>query len=322
MNFIKRIVCPACDCKTNKEIYSISYNDSILTKYLNDFYNPQGGIEFEYIKNASYTLRECENCKLIYQEYVPNEFLMNKLYEEWLDPKMAMIESNEQSLTYFQKYAVELINIISYFDTIPNNLVFMDFGMGWGKWSLLAKAFGCDSYGMELSKERVDHAKKNGIKILDWEDIPKMNFDFINTEQVFEHIPNPLDTLKYLVQSLKPGGIIKISVPDGNNANRILDIMDWTIPKGTKNSLNIVAPLEHINCYKTESLLALANKSDLEYVDVPFDNYIKKFTEKKNPTYKEVTKNLLRPIYHKLIRRKKNLHKPDGTYLFFRKLEK
>ena len=68
----------------------------------------------------------------------------------------------------------------------------------------MAKGFGCESYGTELSEERIKYASSNGIKVIAWNEIPKHSFNFINTEQVFEHIPNPLDTLIYLKDALKP----------------------------------------------------------------------------------------------------------------------
>ena len=84
-NFTKRDKFPVCTNRNLIEVYSINYDDPVLIKYLKDFYNQQGGIEFEYIKNAIYTLLECSECKLIFQQYVPNEYLMSKLYEHWID---------------------------------------------------------------------------------------------------------------------------------------------------------------------------------------------------------------------------------------------
>ena len=54
------------------------------------------------------------------------------------------------------------------------------------------------------------------------EQAENLRFDFINTEQVFEHISEPLETLKELKTLLKPGGIIKISVPTADDINRRL----------------------------------------------------------------------------------------------------
>jgi len=317
--FINRDICSVCGNKNFTMHYSISYNNPILVKYLTDFYNPQGGVEFKYLKDAQYTLLECSDCQLIFQENVLNEFLMFKLYEQWLDPKIALMENNEQSIEYFQRYALEIINLISFFDNKPCNLDFLDFGMGWGRWSLLVKAFGCNSFGSELSNDRINYAKKNGIEILDWENISKRKFDFINTEQVFEHIPKPLETLKYLAKSLKPDGIIKISVPDGTFAKRTLSIMDWNIPKGAQDSLNIVAPLEHINCFRTETIITMANKCGLEYFKMNLKYSITDLTKIKEPTFKDALKNVLRPYYHKYLKRPKKKPEYNGTYLFFRK---
>ena len=128
------------------------------------------------------------------------------------------------------------MQIISWFKKAPSSLKFFDFGMGWGEWALMAKAFGCRSYGAELSNICIEYAKANGINIVSWDEIPQSQFDFINTEQVFEHISNPLQTLCHLKKGLKANGLLKISVPTVNFMERRLRIMDWNSPKGARNS--------------------------------------------------------------------------------------
>jgi len=315
--FIDREYCPVCGSNHFNDIYSKSYNDPILVKYLNDFYNPQGTVEFKYIKGAKYTLIECNDCKLIFQKYIPNDFLMLKLYEQWLDPEIAKKESTEHDLKYFQKHAKEIMNIISFFGINPGKLKILDFGMGWGEYSLLAKSFGCNVFGSELSNERINHAELNGIKTVSWDEIPNRQFNFINTEQVFEHISEPTETLRYISKSLIPGGIIKISVPDGTCAQRALSIMDWNIPKGAKNSLNLVAPLEHINCFRTETLLKMAHECGLENYKIEFKYSIMDLSVKISPTFKEVLKNVLRPYYYKYFKQADKKPELSGTYLFF-----
>jgi 2-polyprenyl-3-methyl-5-hydroxy-6-metoxy-1,4-benzoquinol methylase len=124
---------------------------------------------------------------------------------------------------------------------IHHPCAFFDFGMGHGRWALLAKGFECQSYGTELTDELIEHAKSNGINVISWDEIPQYSFDFINTEQVFEHISKPLQTLHHLKKSLKDEGILKISVPPANDIDRRLKIMDWESPKYSRNSLNAVA---------------------------------------------------------------------------------
>jgi 2-polyprenyl-3-methyl-5-hydroxy-6-metoxy-1,4-benzoquinol methylase len=264
--------CPACESDRFKTIFQSPYNEPPIKDYLIDFYSPQIMVEFKYLGKAAYVLCECEVCGLIFQREIPNKILMKKLYEHWIDPQKALNGHQKQKgLEYYAYYAQEIMQIISYFGTIPSSLCFLDFAMGWGKWALMAKAFGCDSYGTELSEERIKYAESNGIKIIMWDEIPQQRFDFINTEQVFEHIQKPLQTLKHFKKGLKRDGIVKISVPSANDINRRLKIMDWKSPKGSKNSLNPVASLKHINFFKRSSLLRMANKAEMEEVYIPMN---------------------------------------------------
>lgn len=300
--FIERTTCPVCEGTDFKVLYRAPYNEPTIRNYLNNFYGAQGGVEFEYLVDAEYHLAECENCFLIFQKFIPNDFLMVKLYDEWIDPDFDLNSTGEFHVSYFEKYAAEISILIRNLGNMPGQLNFLDFGMGWGKWSLMAKAFGCNSYGMELSEERIEHAQKNGITIVNWEEVPNYEFDFINTDQVFEHIPNPLKTLKHLSSSLRENGMLKICVPNGNRTKKILKKMDWEAPKRSKNSLNNVAPLEHINCYSTPTITKLAELCGLKPAK------LKAFGSKEMMSIYE----LIKPYYYQLT-------KGGSTCLYFRK---
>lgn len=309
--FERREECPVCTSSDFREIFQSPYDESPIKDYLVDFYSPQGMVEFEYLEGANYALCECDACGLIFQRDIPNEFLMERLYEHWIDPKK-VFSQNEQNkdLQYFSAYAQEIMQIIAYLGKNPSSLSFLDYGMGWGKWALMAKAFGCNSFGLELSKERIQQAKLNGIKVINWDDIPQCTFDFINTEQVFEHIPEPLKTLRHLSRGLKTGGVIKISVPPGNDIDRRLKTMDWKSPKNTRNSLNNVAPLEHINCFRRGSFAKMASQAGLEEVLIPIKIQYQYSTDW-NGTRK-IMKNILLPLYRNFLK------KPN--YVFLRKV--
>jgi 2-polyprenyl-3-methyl-5-hydroxy-6-metoxy-1,4-benzoquinol methylase len=88
---------------------------------------------------------------------------------------------------------------------------FLDFGMGWGERALSAKAFGYDSYGVEISQKEVEFASSRGIKaFLDSEHIDQ-KFDFINSYGVIDQVLEPVKTVKKLCAMLDDNGIIKIS---------------------------------------------------------------------------------------------------------------
>ncbi len=268
--FDRRTKCPACVSEKFTTLYQSEYDKSPIRNYLQEFYAPIGGVELEHLTGSLFILCECDACGLIFQRDIPNDALMEKLYEHWIDPRKIFDQHQRQDgLTYYSSYAREIMSILSSFGTAPSSLRFLDFGMGWGKWALMVKAFGCDSYGTELSQVRIEYARSNGLKVITWDEIPDHRFDVINAEKVFEHIPEPLATLRHLKKALKPGGIVRINVPAAGDMRRRLKIMDWTAPKGSRDSLNPVAPLEHINLFGRSSLERMAEESGLEEVSIP-----------------------------------------------------
>ncbi len=81
-HFVQRTFCPACDHTKFTKVYSTSYKDPHLVGYLHRLYDKQGKIEFDYLEGADFILQECDNCKLVFQEYIPGDQLMVKLYDQ------------------------------------------------------------------------------------------------------------------------------------------------------------------------------------------------------------------------------------------------
>jgi len=307
--FVKRSVCPACKSSNHKRIYSCRFTEPPIREYLQAFYRPVGRIEFEYFNNSKFVLNECSDCGLIWQGEIPNDFLMKKLYEEWIHPDKSFERSQNYTLDDYMYYAQEIIPIISYFNTLPGQLKFLDFGMGWGQWCQIVKALGVKSYGTELSEARVKHAEAIGIKTVTWDDLPKHNYHFINTEQVFEHLADPLETLIYLEKALRPDGLLKIHVPNGKDIKRRLKVGDWKAPKDSKNSLNPVSPLEHINCFTNNTIIRMADITGFEPYKFPLGlQYSYAFQGR---SLERVLKNVLRPLYRNLFKK--------ANYVFLKK---
>lgn len=308
-HFVIRESCPGCASTAVKTLYQQPFCEPPIKDYLTDFYSSRGKIEFEYLEGSEYILNECSSCGMIFQKQIPNNHLMDRLYGNWLDPEKTFnAHHKKDGLPYYAYYAQEIMQMIAYFNKTPSELKFFDFGMGWGRWALMAKAFGCDAYGSELSKERVEYAISNGLKVVQWEEIPKYKFHMINTEQVFEHIPEPLETLRHLKKSLAEGGLIKISVPTANNIEQRLNIMDWRAKKTTKNSLNPVAPLEHINFYRRNSIVKMAEIAGLKEVLIPIKIQYRYTNDWGG--IKKIARNFYNPISKNLLKKL--------NYLFFK----
>ncbi|MCR4316380.1 MAG: class I SAM-dependent methyltransferase [Planctomycetes bacterium] len=310
-HFIARTSCPACEGTEFRTIYKCAFLEDRIKNYLADFYSETGGVEFECLENATYELCECLRCALIFQKMVADDFLMERLYEHWIDPDRNFeLHRKRDGLKLFAPLASDVAQMVAFIGKINSECRFLDFGMGWGNWARMAKAFGVQVAGCELSARRIEHARKSGIEVLSYDEIPGREFDLINTEQVFEHIPKPRETLRHLVRALAPGGIVKIYVPDAFGIKRRLRVADWSAQESSRNSLNPVAPLEHINCFSRKSIVALADSAGLREVFVPMKLQLQYQLNWRG--FANVAKNFLRPIYRNVLKKQ--------NCLFFRRM--
>lgn len=283
-----RTDCPCCNSRKGAVVYESSYVESPIKDYLLDFYRVNGGPDFSLLLTGRYVLIECLSCGLIYQEQIPNDELMQTIYEGWIDPTLAFENRKSKPLSSYLDLFKQLANISTCFDRPLSAMKVLDFGMGWGEWCKAAMAFGCEAFGMELSPARISHARSVGIKVLDWEALGQHEFDVINAEQVFEHISRPSETLEYLARSLRKNGVMRISVPDGWDIKRRLRTDNWFAPKGTRDSLNPVAPLEHINCFRHHVLLGMGQRAGLHPVVIP-NKYV--------TSTRDLVRSNIKPIY-------------------------
>jgi 2-polyprenyl-3-methyl-5-hydroxy-6-metoxy-1,4-benzoquinol methylase len=265
MNAIyQRTVCPACENTSSRLLYSNGFLKEPIISYLKKYYS-NNSIDFSFLENTEFIIEECLQCGLIYQKNILNDEYMSKFYDDWLTlPEEIGIR---QPADYYKMNSRELERIGRCFSTSYRYKV-LDFGAGWGEWSKMAQAYGAEAFALELSEGKKNHLIANGIKTLSWQDIGECKFDFINTEQVFEHIPNPLQTLQYLSKSLNDNGIIKISVPNGLNTKNNLKKADWFAERFGHTSLMPIQPLEHINCFTIPCLEYLTKRSQLTRINL------------------------------------------------------
>lgn len=269
LGFANRNECPCCfEKKRVKEIYNVPYSSLFVHQYLESFYGRQGGIDdFSVFADIDYSLMECENCGLIFQRNIPNAGLMLKLYEEYIDPvikEKEIDESGRYNAGYFNLLASEVQFLQSLGSKKPSEIRIFDYGMGWGMFCRMAIAHGMNASGSELSLSRKRYVQNQGIKVMDINDAEDEYFDIINFSDVLEHLPDPALTIAAVVRKMKPGGLLRISVPGNHKIKKDLKKMevypldDWRF--------NCVAPLEHINCFFNKTLLTLCEKNGLGYV--------------------------------------------------------
>jgi len=139
----------------------------------------------------------------------------------------------------------------------------LDYGMGWGEWCQMARSFGCQTWGYDISAPVLERAQRQGLQVVSDLENQTGAFDVINAEQVFEHLVDPLATLQRLKQCLSPRGVIRICVPSGRRIHQNLRRGAWTADRHSRHSLSPVAPLEHLNCFAADSLAAMGRAAGL-----------------------------------------------------------
>jgi hypothetical protein len=301
-----RSSCPGCGGTNLTELISLPYSDPRISSYLTQHYKT--GWEPHRLEGEQYVLMLCETCALIYQKAVPANALLQDIYDVWIPPSEKENLRQRYDLDYYEYLSWQVRWLIRHFHRKPTDLNVLDFGLGWAEWASMARGYGCNTFGSELSRERIVHAQSIGIPIVEWSQIPGHDFDFINTEQVFEHLVDPLATLRHLSSGLRRGGMIKISVPDGRGALRMV--------AGLKSGklfepggLMPIQPLEHINCFRAHSLDALAVKAGLK----PIKPRLLQMYDASSGWFrpKQALKNIARPVYRHIY--------PRSTYAFYAK---
>ena len=126
-----------------------------------------------------------------------------------------------------------------------------------------------EAYGVELSRDGAKEAQRLGLKVkcgtLEQQKYPSNHFDVITLNHVFEHVPNPMRTLRELKRILKPDGRIIIAVPNSRSLARWLFGRFWA-------SLD---PPRHLSVHTPRTMRIAAQKAGLtlkstRFISFPF----------------------------------------------------
>lgn len=261
--FETRAQCPICTSDKSKLLFDIPLTEPKIFDFLQEKYQniPKAVLEFNY------TVTKCQDCGLIYQKHVLNEENIFQLYESWISSSDSQRKcKNNQTYAAASTRVSELLGVSNLLKKEPHDINILEYGMGWGDWLNIASSLGYQVTGLELSRERTESTKTNGIAVVnELSQIADNSLDFVYSNQVFEHLKQPLLVLREISKKMKSGGIVCIKVPNGNNIeSQIAKQINapWLIKQ--------IHPLEHINCYNRKTLRLLGEKSGLEVTSGPY----------------------------------------------------
>ena len=261
-NLILREKCPVCNSMDSKTIFSRSFNERLIKKYMNIGYH--GNADITFLKDENYTIVKCRKCKLAYQENVLPEDKLNELYNEWIDPLLAQ-EWKERKKAQKRIHYSRVLNVAKrQIKKKIKEINVLDFGAGFGELLLVATEMGFNSFAYEYSTERIDFLERKGINVIG--DSNKMLFDIIICDQILEHVTSPSEILNTISLFLNNNGVIYVSVPNCFHIERMLKkAKDVTDEKELHRLLlnASVAAFQHINFFRHSNLIMLLRMHNL-----------------------------------------------------------
>lgn len=301
-SMVERTTCPCCHSDQLSSLYEEPYAGAGVSHYLGRHYE---GRATALEPGLIYRLSRCGDCGLAFQAFVPDDSMLQKIYDHWV------VGAGEEAELDFQLndycYLDEQVQfMLQHLAKAPAQIKVLDFGFGWGHWARMAMAWGCEVWGIELSQERRERGRSLGIRLVELDTLPSQTFDFIHTEQVFEHLTDPREVLQRLSAALRHKGLLKISVPDASAALKKLEASSSFSALDVHEQMT-VAPLEHINSFTRDSLEALGRAAGLQPLRPGLRSMYNATSGWLEPA--RALRLLARPLYRHLLNR--------GTFMYF-----
>ncbi len=292
---ISRSACPWCGSDKLEAVAECPYREEPLVSLFRD--TLEAAVETEV-----FVAMECADCGVIFQrDILPSDAHVD-MYEAW------QYRDTEIETVLF--YMQELLMIRSHFPRTPGEVTVFDYGMGWGKFCEVARTLDFDVVGFDINRHKRAHASGRGIRVIDELDaIDAGSVDFVNLEQVLEHVAEPAVLVRELASKLGPGGVMKISVPHrSRNLAQRLSRVGSTRAANLYGELMELWPLSHINSFTRGSLKRVLGPA-LRPVRLHLNSVV--VSPLAPGAWRETARVISRPVYKNYYGR--------SNYLFFAK---
>jgi len=255
MNLICNNKCPICKSNSLFEICCLSDdNYSNFVNYSDEYYS---GLLVQWLNTLKPVLNRCKNCNHFFYKNVPCEQMLSNMYNSLIRKPGMPAPDREPSLSMISVMR-KMKNLFT-----KSKPCLLDYGSGYGRWSVAAHFVGFEVYSYEPNSSRV--RKCNDINYTSSiNEIQNINFDFIWLEQVLEHVVSPLNILKEIKSLMNPDTILSLSVP---NLDKFIFKQNlWKKWPYDNKSSHIMAPYQHLHGFSSKSLSKLLKKVGLSSI--------------------------------------------------------
>lgn len=192
-------------------------------------------------------LFSCLDCGHQYFERMPRN--LGEVYEgeAYLNQSKASYLSNVDYR--LRRFAAERLDILATHKPFAGGQCLLDVGCGTGWFLRAAKERGYVVSGFEFSAALARFtAASVGCRVYD-SDLGAITarFDFITLFDVIEHVPQPLQTLREVRSTLKPGGVVLVFCPN----------FDSIAIRAARAESNLVMPTRHLSYFTKSSVQRL-----------------------------------------------------------------
>lgn len=210
--------------------------------------------------DVRFPIARCQECAFVYAGLLPSGPFLAEVYDKVICFEACIEESGRpEDCARRMNYLATLLLLA------PSEppLKALDFGCGLGLTSrLLAPAAG-SVVGFEPSPARLAFLRRAGCTaITTQEELSNHSpFGAVICDNVLEHLPDPLQTLRLIASLCKPGSVVFIGVPECDE--RFIRKQAKAISNGRTidKTLN---PWEHLNYFSVGHLDSLARKAGLD----------------------------------------------------------
>ncbi len=187
--------------------------------------------EYELFKEiGGYKLVKCRSCGLVYLNPRPSQKEIKKIYANKyvLYEKKADIQNKqiEEEINKRRRRCEKILGVLK-----KKAGRVLDIGCGRGFFIACMKRYGWEVAGIDISESACDFAMKYlGLNIHRGivEDMAfKEDFDLITMSHLFEHLPDPVNTLKKISQLMSKDGMLVVAGPNFGSFDRWWHGVSW-----------------------------------------------------------------------------------------------
>ncbi len=191
-----------------------------------------GGLDSTFeLQVGGYALTRCRACRLLYVSPMPSAAFLQAHYQ---DPAYFCGDNDQGYHDYAGMHKALRPHFRRRLQTLrarfPAGGRLLDYGCADGYFLELARADGWEIAGVELARpmaEKAEAALHQSIAA-DLANAAEENLDVITLWEVIEHLPQPMEVLRQILEHLRPGGALMLSTPNTGHWQARREPAAWT----------------------------------------------------------------------------------------------